>query len=215
MSFEAIEPLSDLDVEIRSTYTRVLQQIRLRLASSDAQIDNVPSGDSFEDVMSCEKSALQLRKVLELIVLSSLVSNRESLEAVSAAFRHHDRNANNARKLVRIVNPNYWPVPAVPIPLSRGISLSKPIESGYLTEDAWGHAFGMTSELVHATSPYRKLSKPAEIKKSLADLASTIRTLLNEHYVVLVGGKKWVTGRLDDGTGKAQAGIAQRLEIKK
>ena len=48
MLFEAIEPLSELDIKIRSTYTSALQQIRLRLASCDAHVENVLSNDPFE-----------------------------------------------------------------------------------------------------------------------------------------------------------------------
>jgi len=213
MSFQLTEPLSSLDVEIRDAYTGVLQQIRIRLNDSYAAIDGIPSGEPIVDVLCCERAALQIRKVLELIVLSSLVTNRESLEAVSVAFRDHD--AAKARKLVRKFNPYYWPTPVWQFPIAEGVWMPIPVKDGFLTEGDWRRAFGMTSKLVHAVSPFRKLPNPATSKDALKELLASILVLLKEHYVALVGGTKWVTGRLDDGTGKAQAGIAQPLRQAK
>jgi hypothetical protein len=144
-----------------------------------------------------------------LIVLSSLVTNRESLEAVSAAFSNH--SATEARKLVRKLNPNYWPAPVSQIPVWEGVSLQSPIKDGFLTEGEWGRAFGVTSDMLHAVYPFRKHPNPAISKDLLVKLSSSIRVLLDEHLVALAGGRKWITGRLDDGTGKAQAGIAELL----
>src|ERR1700735_4844370 len=88
-------------------YADVLQQIKVRLDEADLLLASCPTDWSAELVL--ERAALHLRKVIELVVLSTLVTNRADLESVREKL--HKQNANDARKLIRRVNPHYWPEP--------------------------------------------------------------------------------------------------------
>lgn len=88
-------------------YADVLQQINVRLDEAGQLLAGCPIDWSAE--LTLERTALHLRKVIELIALSTLIANRAELEKVSDNLKKQD--ADGARKLIRRVNPDYWPEP--------------------------------------------------------------------------------------------------------
>ncbi len=188
-------------------YADVLQQIKVRLDEADQLLVACPTGWSAELVL--EHAALHLRKVIELIVLSTLVTNRSELERVSAKLYKQD--AGEARKLIRRVNPGYWPEPIRTTLIGPDrIFEMLPITHDYLLEDEWGKAFGWTSNILHACNP---LDNPFDVpgsRERLEILARKVRTLLTEHRVHLVGGDTTVLGKLDRGDGVVSTGLFER-----
>jgi hypothetical protein len=53
--------------------------------------------------------AVELRIVLELIIMGSPVTNREAMSKVSSVSRI--KGVGQAQKIVEQINPEYWPTP--------------------------------------------------------------------------------------------------------
>ncbi len=85
----------------RERYSKVLEEMAHRLRGTRKHLESPPT------IATVEYAALQLRKVLELIMMASLVTNRVAIEGISQAFARAD--ADRARKLSRNANPHYWP----------------------------------------------------------------------------------------------------------
>ncbi len=196
--------VGDPDVNL---YADVLQQIKVRLDEADQLLVMCPTDWSAELVL--ERAALHLRKVIELVALSTLVTNRTELGSVSDKL--HKQDADGARKLIRRVNPAYWPEPIRTTLTGPGRNFEMlPVADGYLSEAEWGKAFGWTSNILHARNP---LGGPFDVhgsRERLEALARKVRTLLTEHRVHLVGGETTVLGKLDRGDGVVSTGLFER-----
>jgi hypothetical protein len=156
----------------RKLYEQLLREIRLRV---DFGIQNCQPPHT---PLRLEAAALQLRKVLELIVFGSLVNNRQAIETISAAFAKKD--ADEARKLAKRSNPKYWP---------KGLTNKdepEAIRPDQLAEDEWGRAYGFASELLHVPNPYSSPIDYFALAPQLQQWFKRIIALLNHHQVELV-----------------------------
>lgn len=91
-----------LDEREIDRYAQVLSEIKARMLEVEKLDPSLP----FPDV---EIACLHLRIVLEAIVMSSLLANQHAVGAVAAAFDKGD--VGQVRKVVKRVNPDYWPRP--------------------------------------------------------------------------------------------------------
>lgn len=131
-----------------------------------------------------ELAALHLRKVLELILLGSLITNRVEIEAITKALQR--KQARQARELVKAANPSYWPkgTKAFGPPGSGVISVDP--APGALREDEWDAAYGHLSELLHARNPFKSPLDLTTQRGWLGELRNKIMSLLEHHIVTLV-----------------------------
>lgn len=176
------------DVEL---YAAMLTFTRQRLQHADGLLAEPPYHR-----VKIETCALQVRLSLEQIVLSTLVSNRPEVAAIASAFAKKD--VSEVRRLVKKVNPRYWPIPFEFRKVEEGRGgfwkMEKPSEP-YLREDEWGKAYGYCSTLLHATNPYQYLlgadadgsqvSQLPDHMKRLKSLSSKLQTLIRSHQVYL------------------------------
>ena len=63
------------------------------------------------DVTDVETGCLQMRKILELIALGSLVVNKEEISKEYDNYANH-WNAKDILTYIETVNPNFYPVPS-------------------------------------------------------------------------------------------------------
>lgn len=189
---------SDMD-----SYQAVLTEIGARLETADRYLTG--TGTMFD----AESAATQLRIVLELIVTGSLVANREAIAKVSSVLKIKD--AAEARRTVRAVNPDYWPKPIARRQAGERHFEMLAVDDPVLTEEDWGREFGFVSDLLHARTPHeppRGLQADAE---RLQDLSNRIKALLKEHWITLLGARDAIAGRLDIANREVQAAIFKRL----
>lgn len=133
-----------------------------------------------------EVAALDLRKALEGLLLSSLVTHLDSLQPIKKALGRH--KPSDARRLVERLNPDWWPNP-------QNLSAGGPAEArvdwtiaghhddDFMTPDEWGKAFGSTSEALHQANPFAKPRPPAEMHAELTRIADRLHRLLRAHTV--------------------------------
>lgn len=195
--------------EDMNRYADVLQEIRVRLDDARSLLATTPGKDA-RAVVPLERAALHLRMVLELVMLGSLVTHREDAEAVSTAL--HRKDADEARKLVRRINPRHWPVPVTSRLTGAGVREHRAVNSGYLKEDEWGKAYGLVSDVLHARNPFARHPDLKLLRRDLSQLRERLQRLLNEHEIHFVGEERLVMGKLNDGTGKSSTGFFVPVE---
>jgi hypothetical protein len=138
-----------------------------------------------------EYTALQLRKVLELIVMASLVTNRVAIEGISQALARAD--TDQARRLARKANAYYWPKATE---VKNDGSLGPVPDDEVLSEEEWGRAFGRASDLLHADNPY---APPVDILAehvALAEIERRLTGLLAQHVMLLAGADHLLMGQI-------------------
>jgi hypothetical protein len=141
-----------------------------------------------------ESAALQLRIVIELIVMASLVTNRAKVEEITTALA--DKSVDAARKLARNANPDYWPKADRAHDEPGKTRQLLPID-GALTEDRWNREWGMLSDLLHARNPFApQLDVPAAHAK-LTRLTGELITLLTHHVLKLADDKGLLVGQIN------------------
>jgi hypothetical protein len=195
---ESRHPVSTDD---QDRYAAILAEIFTRAEGSFGYLKQDATVGTVEYV------ALQLRKMLELIVMGSLVTNRVAIEQVTVAL--DNKNVDEARKLARNANPSYWPQALHPP--QPGVSLeARPVE-GTLREEAWGRRWGMVSNLLHTRNPYQPLLDAQIAREHLESLLDEIMALLTNHIVRLVDRDFALIGQISTEGGHVTP--IRRLEI--
>jgi len=148
-------PASPVSPEDRQLYLGILEQIAARLKAAKELL--APTDITEANV---ELAALHLRKVMELMVMGSLVTNRTEIEAITKALQR--KKTKQARELAQAANEDYWPQG-----VTASAGSSGPIHMltvpGALREDEWESVYGHLSELLHARNPYKSpISIPKE-----------------------------------------------------
>ncbi|MCY3770046.1 MAG: hypothetical protein OXG56_11885 [Gammaproteobacteria bacterium] len=134
---------------------------------------------------TAESAALQTRKILELIALSSLVANREQYSKSRANF-HKDWHATRILDKLKQVNPKFFPVPTRQVKISQGWYDTPPIDSGYLTQEDFIELYDECSTLLHSKNPFSKKSDydaRTFLFKDIPMWIDKIIVLLNHHHV--------------------------------
>lgn len=148
------------------------------------------------DIARQEWVAVELRIVLELIVLGSLVTNREAVSKVSSVLKI--KRVTEAQKIVERVNPGYWPTPMAGSRQPDGTLVGEPfVAAEFLRKADWGREHGFLSELVHAWSPYGPPRDEAADVARLQHLFDRVEVLLRQHLITLAGYTDAYLGQLD------------------
>ena len=193
----------ELGSEDRHLYATILEEVAGRveavrgLLAPDAPIPNVELG------------ALHLRKVLELIVMGSLVTNRTEIESIAKALQR--KKAREARELAKAANPHYWPKGTMPFfgtPHTGAIEV-KPAP-GALSEDEWDSVYGHLGGLLHARNPFKKPIDLAAERVWLEQLRNKIMSLLEHHIVTLVDRDYMLIGLMKTDQGTVQVVMLAR-----
>lgn len=140
------------------------------------------------DVPSAECVALQIRKILELIALASLVVNKAEYAAHHEKFAEHWK-AKDILDNIKRVNPRFYPVPTKQHQRSDGVFDNIKIDTGFLTVDNFKTLYDQCCKLLHIRNPFSK-SAMGDAQQFMNDASiwmNKIRTLLNHHEIILAG----------------------------
>ena len=171
-------------------YCACMNQVKWRLSLIDAVLS---SGLSEIEEFNVEVVALQLRKVMELIALSSLVANKSSYLKVYGNIQKQW----NARTIVRDierVNPGFFPRP---IRFSHqdketNVKHFSDLVSGFLTKEDLVFLYDRCGAVMHAVNPFTS-GHIVDIKRPVKEWVSRIRNLLATHRMSLVNSERmWV-----------------------
>lgn len=163
---------------------------------------------------TAESICLQVRKILELIALASLVANKEAYSMNRANFKK-DWHAKRILKSIEGVNQNFYPSPTKQVLDKAGervVSVKK-IKSGFLTRSDFEKIYDRCGGLLHAQNPFAQSKNIDNFIKVVPKWMDKIMTLLNHHQIQLVQEdlQLWVLMKSKT-DGKVQVTIFQRLE---
>ncbi len=98
---------------------------------------------------------LQLRKILELIALGSLVANKVEFSKVYSEFSKY-WNAKHLLRDLEKVNPQFYPQPIIERPGTKPEVTADcdPKTSGFLTKEDFLKLYEKCGKIMHAGNPY-------------------------------------------------------------
>jgi hypothetical protein len=145
-------------------------------------------GHALYKYTTLETIALQMRKVLELVAMASLVANKPLYAATYTNFAKHWNAKLLLRDLER-VNPDFYPKPIRELPpLAPGENgRFEEVADGYLTKEHFILLYEKCGGLLHARNPFGAELRYGEFARSSPTWTAQIRNLLTCHSVQLVG----------------------------
>jgi hypothetical protein len=158
---------------------------------------------------------LQLRKILELIALSNLVSNKDEYAKRHSNFARHYHAKHIIRDIEKL-NPNFYPIPVRQVgDVAPGIQGIDHILDGFMTKDELIKIYDECSELMHAENPF---STPKDFKtlySKFPNWLNRISILLKMHTVQHfdINWQIWAIMKVKE-DGRAHAYLFQRLPEK-
>ena len=158
-----------------------------------------------------ETVCLQFRKILEKIMLMSLVANREAYAEQNEKYAKHYHAERIMRDLERI-NPDFYPVPINQVVKENGLIELEHIESGFLTKDELIQIYEKCGSMMHAQNPFSMIPPVDDIYEQFPEWLSKIMVLLGQHQIKLYGGKLMVVALMQRAdNGQPQAAILEAV----
>ena len=178
------ETALDRQAELQNLYLKNLQEIKWRTEALDDIYLNKKSTRFF--ITNVEFCVLQIRKILELIALSALVSDadiyREKLNDIEKMW-----NARLILRDIEKIHPKFYPQPVYIDPNDEYNLIN--ITDGYLTKDMFVKIYEKCGKVLHQASPFENAKDvESEYKRVWADIPEWRRLivkLLNAHVVKL------------------------------
>ena len=130
-----------------------------------------------------ESASLQLRMLLELIVFSSLVSNKDVWQK-SRKELQNSHNMGQKLKELRRLHPRFYPTP---VDHQERTSADEPAErtAGFLSEDMLIKVYGQLGNILHADNPMGKQTDYRYFIDTVPEWLSQVQDLLECHKVHL------------------------------
>lgn len=168
--------------ELRQKYVACMEEIKKRTSVVTAFVRG--EINSKYVVTTAESAALQLRIILELIALSSLVANQEQYRKHRENFQK-DWNAKRIVETLEKANPSFYPVPTKQRLVSDGHYDNPEIKSGYLRKEEFITLYDKCSTVLHATNPFseRENDMRTFLTEEVPEWMDKIIVLLNHHHV--------------------------------
>lgn len=181
------DPFCSLRTPDRDRYAKLMWEARLRLEVVSDFLQGTASATYVQ--ASIESMALQLRKLLELIAFSSLVSNRDAYEAVRSDIAK-DWHANRILRRVESINPKFYPQPVDGFVGSKW----KKVRSGFLTRLQFAELYDECGNILHVPNPLGRGRSSLVFQRKIPLYLCRLERLLSEHVVQLASSKEllWV-----------------------
>ena len=131
---------------------------------------------------------LQFRKIIELIAMSSLVANAQTLSQFQSKLQKY-WNAKELLKDMHTINPDFYPRPIIQQPSGvPGIRMRWLARSDdYLTKDRLMTLYDKCGSILHARNPFATEQDFSKLETAGPDWYLRIVNLLNSHTIRLVG----------------------------
>ncbi|MXX49034.1 MAG: hypothetical protein F4088_06490 [Chloroflexi bacterium] len=174
--------MSDLDLD---AYCQLMQEIKRR--TSVVNLILAEPGRLMFKATAVESMCLQVRKILELIAMGSLVANEEALSRARCGLGKLWSGQQILRR-VHGVNPDFYPRPIVELPGSGAIKShweNKP--DGFLTEAQFAEAYARCHAVLHAENPLGRTLDYSAYERDVPLWIASIIGLLNSHTIRLAG----------------------------
>lgn len=156
--------------------TTAIQQILSKQRTTSFQATNI------------EFMCLQIRKILELVSLGSLIANKNELEREQVKYQKF-WHAERILKDIERLNPDFYPKPIVEkpsnIPNVKNDLVDK--TEGFLTRAEFVKIYEKCGKIMHADNPFGSKVDLDYYEKQITEWLSKIIGLLNTHMIKLKG----------------------------
>lgn len=169
-------------------YCNLMMEIRHR-ASAVSKLER-PCREFIPDFVRVESMILQIRKILELVALGSLVANESAYKEAYEKFEQHSHADRILRDLERI-NPDFYPRPAkVSESEQEGVKhhldvVSSPDES-YMRKSDFPKVYKKCGGLLHAQNPFGSQRDYSYYDFNIPAWMKKIEKLLMVHVIRLI-----------------------------
>jgi hypothetical protein len=166
-----------------------MEEIKVRLSVFDFFLTG--DGDALYKPTMIETVCLQLRKILELVAMASLVANKDAYSEAHKSFAKH-WNAKRLLQDIEKLNPDFYPRPVVLAPPKSSEAKLHFIDrdGDYLTKDEFVEIYLRCSKMLHADNPFAKKVDYKEYEKELPKWREKIVNLLDLHWISLLDKKE-------------------------
>lgn len=150
-------------------------------------------------IVEVEILCLQFRKILEKIVLMSLVANKEVYAAQHEKFAKHYHAKYIMRDLERI-NPDFYPTPITRVKIDEMLFDLVSVEEGYLTKEELVDIYERCGAMMHTENPFatpKSLQTIKAYQNDFREWLDKICILLKEHKITLADKNIMVIGVLE------------------
>lgn len=175
-----------MPVDILNKYANCMEEIKKRTAVVHGFLRRELHAIYLQTTV--ESICLQIRKILEVLALASLVANKSAYEKHRRNFQR-DWNGKRILEMLDKANPNFYPYPSEQVisPESGEVVEVRRITSGYLSRTDYEDLYDKCCDILHASNPFS--GRQQEIQSFLDDTPAwmeKIRVLLNHHHVQLI-----------------------------
>jgi hypothetical protein len=131
---------------------------------------------------------LQLRKVIELIAIGSLLANAEAFSRVQSNIQKY-WHAKNLLEDIEAINPDFYPRPIIQKPSQRpGIKMDwNARKDDFLTKDRFITLYDKCGSIMHARNPFAPEPDYQKLDDQAPKRYLWIVNLLNAHLIRLTG----------------------------
>ena len=157
-------------------YVGLMQEVRERVEFISQLLD----GDDLSDQVRLESVCLQIRKLLELVMFSSLVANQDLWERSQKDLKSSQNIAMKFRELERL-NSNFYPTP---VDLNQWTGREPAPRTGdFLNKNDFQKFYGMLGNILHADNPLGKPTDYGDFIDLAPGLIESIQNLMECHKV--------------------------------
>ena len=173
-------------------YANVMGEVKARLFLVGEFIDNKTTTGS--DTTDIEFICLQLRKIMELIALASIVPNKNKYKEMRENFEK-DYHAKRIFRDLEKINANFYPTAMLREEVSSpGADIQiKKRENVWLTKKRFMREYEKLGGLLHADNPYAVRRPYVNLYKQYKTLTTNLWELMEFHQITFIGGGiQWV-----------------------
>ena len=173
-----------LDADEIDLYCRLMEEVKRRTSVIQGCLGG--QINILYQATTIECAALQLRKILELIALASLVAHKDEYARQYPKFAsnwHAERILRDIEK----INKDFYPRPITEVLSVRpGIKTDLvDLEDGFLTKKDFISAYNSLGDILHARNPFTTPSDYGHFNNIVSDTIGKIIKLLNKHQIRL------------------------------
>ena len=199
---------------MQSKYADQMEAVKRRTEVVDAVISR--QLDVVYMPAAVELVYLQLRKMLELIAMASLVANRAAMEQLYSPKRlGRYWNADDLLRDIGRINPDFYPRPIIEVPSQdpRVKSNLQDRVGDFLSKDDFRHLYNkVCGTLMHATNPFGKAIDYNGLIVSIPAWRTKVINLLNCHNIKLVNDENmYLVHMKEERDNKAHVYTFQRI----
>ena len=182
--------ISVKEADIISKYAAYMREIKHRMDVISKCIDQYQNGGSLTgyhqtDIDLC---FLQFRKCLEIIMFSSVIAHDSYGSELSNQLRNKEYNASKITKLLKQINPKFYPNPVTDTGYSNGIREVDDISEDYLRESEFCELYDrICGKILHASRQDLYAGLIPDYFFQILKYHNKLMRLLNHHWLHVSG----------------------------